>query len=202
MRITFSQWLRRTAIGMLVVAGGGVPVACAQGHGGGHSGGHSGVHAGGAVHHGGTAHHSGHHYSGGGVYMGGIGFGVGLGGYPYGGMGYGGIGMSTLPYGYRYGAPYGYSLPTYRYSVPGTQVPSYRYSAPSYSATSSRITSSVNSPRVWDGVSDLKPGMVLPDGAIVVSVSPSVPVEKSSAKPDGVTPDEVISSDKTLTGPK
>jgi hypothetical protein len=47
-----------------------------------------------------------------------------------------------------------------------------------------------SSPRVWDGVSDLKPGMVLPDGAIVISVGPSVRVEKSASPSAVVTPSE------------
>jgi hypothetical protein len=47
-----------------------------------------------------------------------------------------------------------------------------------------------SSPRVWDGVSDLKPGMVLPDGAIVISVGPSVRVEKSASPSAMVIPSE------------
>ena len=200
-----SKWLRRAAIGMVstMLAGGVVPVLCAQGHGGGHSGGHTG-----GGHVGGGAHHGGHHYSGGGIGVGigygglgygglgygGIGYGgIGYGGMGYGGMGYSGFGMSTLPYGYRYGAPYGYSMPSYRYSAPGYGAP--RYSSPSYSSRgytapsySSGVVVQAQSSKVWDGVSDLKPGMVLPDGAIVVSVGPSVPVESSKAQVTGVLP--------------
>ena len=107
-------------------------------------------------------------------HAGGIGFGIG-----YGGLG--GFRMSSFPYGgYPYGSSLGYSSGAYRYPAP-----SY-YSAPSYStpiysqpAYSNQVISSRPS-NVWDGVSDLKPGMVLADGAIVVSVGPSVPANKSS----------------------
>lgn len=154
------------------------------GYSGGH-GGHSGAHVGG-THSGGT-HHGSHHYSGGGVTMGGIGFGIGFGGMGFGGLGYSGLGYSSSRYGvrgypyssgFRYGAPYVNLVPSYRYAVPSR---SYRYASP---PVTSRVVPST-APRVWDGVSDLKPGMVLPDGAMVISVGPSVPVEKASSASQG-----------------
>lgn len=168
----------------------GAPIF-AQGHGGhgGHGGHSGGGHSGGGYSgggHMGSSHHSTHHHSGVGIGYGGFGYGgFGYGGIGYGGFGYSGFGMSSGPYGYGYGfgSPYGYPygsirIPAYSYSAPRY------YSRPGYYAPSSpSVVVSRPAPNVWDGVSDLRPGMVLPDGAVVVSVGPSVPVDKSATKP-------------------
>lgn len=170
------------------------------GHGGGHSGGHGGGHAG-AVHSGGGSHYSGHSNFGGygnyGGYGGGYGrsgISIGIGSYPGFGVnsGFGGYGSS---YGYG-GSRLGYSNQGYSglgYSNNYSAQPSVYYS-PSYSSgyvspqyvapyvvSRPRVNVQQSNPNVYSGpmsadgqpTGDLRPGMVLPDGAIVVSVGSS-----------------------------
>ena len=142
--------------------------------GGGHMGGHTG-----GMHHGGMSggvHHGGsHHYGGYGGYGGLGGFGYGLGGLGYSGFGgYGGLGYSSYGLGYGYGSGYG----TGYYSSYGSYAPQYYsarpvasvYVAPTYSYAQPQMRAQVVNPATPG--SDLRPGMVLPDGAIVTSVGP------------------------------
>lgn len=160
--------------------------------GGGFSGG--GMHHGGGGMTGGGMHHGGHHHSyGGGGYYGGnnfyglsIGFGnSGYGGYPYGSSGYYGGGYYGRPYSTSIGS---YSVRSYNvvpvpvpvpvYTTPVQSSPPVYRSTPSYSVGApiqrgSLVTSSINpavSGNPLEG--ELKPGMVLPDGAVVISVEP------------------------------
>jgi hypothetical protein len=178
--------------------GGGHSGGHMGGHsGGGHVGhsGHSGMHSGGVSHHSGHSGHSGHYgvYSGYGGY-GGYG-GLGIGGIGYSGFGYGfgspiGYGSSRLGYS-NYGySNYGYNgysaaRPVYSTYVTPTYVnPTYvtpNYSTPyvvSRPAVVASPTMQETSSNVYTGgvaadgspTGDLRPGMVLPDGSIVVSV--------------------------------
>lgn len=160
------------------------------GHGGSHSMGHAG-------HYGGS--HAGHsHYYGSGLGYGGLGYsGLGYGGLGYSGISigfgsYSGLGgyYGSPYYGSSYRYPYsslgysgygvGYSSYYPRPSVVYVPSPSYgsTYSygyAPSYSAGTTSVAPSSN---VYRGgvnergepTGDLRPGMVLPDGARVISV--------------------------------
>ncbi len=170
--------------------------------GGGHVGGgsmgsshHMGS-VGGVHHNGGSTHHYGGYggYSGMGIYgLGGYGLGgYGLGGY---GLGYSGFGNYGSPYGSGYGSGVGYSnyysarpstyyAPTYspNYVMPHYPVlrPS-QYTVMPSSTVASRMVSPQTSSNVYSGpvsaegqpTGDLRPGMVLPDGAIVVSIGSS-----------------------------
>lgn len=191
----FTLRVMRVSAGALIfcVSLAATPMLFAQHHGG-HSGHMGSGHVGGA-------HHSTHHHSGGlgysGFGYGGIGYGgIGYGGIGYGGIGptgfgFGGFGANPFPYGYGYGysspyvAGYRYGSP-YGYSSPSLRVQTYRNVVPSsmYPRASSVVVSRRNS-NVWDGVSDLKPGMVLSDGAIVVSVGPTRPAGQSSSDSSG-----------------
>ncbi len=160
-----------------------------SGHaGGGHAGGGQVGHmGGGSVHHGGS-HHGGY----GGGYGGGIGIGIGsygLGGLGYSGFGgYGGLGYSSLSLGYgNYGGYSPYSSYGSSYSGYGSYAPQFYsarpaasiYIAPAYSYAqpqtyrvqgySTQMPAQVQPSAAG---SDLRPGMVLPDGAIVTSVGP------------------------------
>ncbi len=157
-------------------------------------------HAGGSMtggsHHGGST--SGSHHHGGGSYYGGFG-GVGIGGfgYPY-GVGYSSFGLSSPYYGrsysnsglgysnYGYSARPSYSAPVYNYYT--TPSPTYYYqptpynnsgySNSGYSASYSNVPAASASVTLNpDGTpaGELRPGMVLPDGAIVISVGTSTP---------------------------
>jgi hypothetical protein len=145
------------------------------------------------------SHHSGHssHYGGYGGYggsFGGIGIGgySGLGysnfggysgfGYPYGysssRLGYSGLGYSTL--GYSNTGYAGLSYSNYSSARPSVYYsPSYSqaYGSPSTVVVPSvqRNSNVYSGPVAADGspTGDLRPGMVLPDGAVVVSVGPA-----------------------------
>ena len=150
---------------------------------------------GGIHHNGGSTHHYGGYggYSGIGIY--GLG-GYGLGGY---GLGYSGFGNYGSPYGYGYGSGYGsgigysnyysarpstYYPPTYS---PNYVIPQYpvlrpgQYTVMPSSTVASRMVSPQTTSNVYSGpvsaegqpTGELRPGMVLPDGAIVVSVGSS-----------------------------
>jgi hypothetical protein len=158
--------------------------------GGGHMGGShmGGSHMGGMG--GGSMHHGGSHYGGYGGGFGGIGIGIGsygLGGFGYSGFGgYGGLGYSSLSLGYGGYGNYGYSgyspyssygsyAPQYYSARPVTSVyiaPTYSYAQPqaySVQGYSTQMPAQVNPSAPG---SDLRPGMVLPDGAVVTSVGP------------------------------
>ena len=153
--------------------------AFAQHGGGGHvGGGHMGAgHVGGMG--GGSMHHGGSHYGGYGGGLGGIGIGYGgygLGGYSgfggYGGYGgYGNYGNS----GYSSYSGYGSYAPQYYSARPTANVyiaPTYGYAQPqvyNIQGYSTQMPTQVNPSAPG---SDLRPGMVLPDGAIVTSVGP------------------------------
>ena len=133
----------------------------------------------------GGSHSGGSHHSGG-FYYGGIGgFGLGGFGYPYGGLGYSNYGLGYSNYGrgysnyglgysnYGYYAQPSYSTPVYNYysnSQASSYQDPYQYSSgySSVPTASQRVT--LNADGTPSG--DLRPGMVLPDGAIVVSVGP------------------------------
>ncbi len=174
-------------------------VVSAQHHGGG-GGGHMGrgaSHMGGGGHMGGT--HLGGGYSGHGVSsFGHSNFGYSGFGYPsyslygsygytrpnvglsigrlgYGGYGYGGLGLYSNSYGYPYSNGYygGYSnnyWPTYYHQVPASQSPVYQSGYGTYNQ-SVPVGGGVSGQAVTS-TSDLRPGMVLPDGATVISVGP------------------------------
>ena len=193
-RIFGNSWLRHAsticfASGM---ASASLPPVFGQGHGGGHSGGHAGGHTGsqtGGMHAGGGSHYSGHSHHGG--YGGGYGLGgisIGIGGFS-GFGGYSGFGVNSgfggygSPYGYGgYGSSYGYGGSRLGYSNYYSARPSVYYSPNVVSRSSMVVVPSVNVPRsnsnVYTGpmsadgqpTGELRPGMVLPDGAIVVSV--------------------------------
>lgn len=162
--------------------------------GGGHTGGgHVGGMGGGSMHHGGS-HHGG--YGGGyGSNFGGIGIGFGsygLGGLGYSGFGgYGGLGYSSLALGYggygNYGgyspysgygssySGYGSYAPRYYSARPIASVyiaPAYSYSQPQTYRVQGYSTQMQAHVQPSAPGSDLRPGMVLPDGAIVTSVGP------------------------------
>ena len=167
--------------------------------GGAMSGGahHAGGSMSGGTHHSGS--YSGSHHHGGSSYYGGFG-GIGIGGFssPYGlgysnyGLGYSNYGLGNSNYGrsysnyglgysnYGYSAQPYYSAPVYNYSTSRAsayQQPT-QYSNSGYSTGYSTVASPT--PRVTlnpDGTpsGELRPGMVLPDGAIVVSVGASTP---------------------------
>ena len=151
---------------------------------------------GGVYHNGSSTHHYGGYggYSGVGIY--GLG-GYGLGGY---GPGYSGLGNYSSPYGYGYGSGYGsgigysnynsarqstYYAPAYSSNYVMPQYPVLRpsqYTVMPSSTVASWMVSPQTSSNVYSGAvsaegqptGDLRPGMVLPDGAIVVSVDSSV----------------------------
>jgi len=109
-------------------------------------------------------------------------------------MGYGGLGYNGLGYSSRYGS----LNPTYRYATPYSNYGysnysspySYYQATPGYSANAATVYNnnvysnavpqasqspnySVQSPpQPVTSTSDLRPGMVLPDGAVVISVGP------------------------------
>ncbi len=145
-----------------------------------HHGGHSGSgHMGGSHHSGmgGGGHHH-HHHSSFGGYGGfgnsGLSIGLGYGGLGYGG--YGGLGYSGYGSSYGLGRSYyssrpaisSYASPSYSYPVPQLSYSS-RATAPSVTYSQGSTYSSQSNP---EPSSDLRPGMVLPDGSIVVSVEP------------------------------
>jgi len=168
--------------------------------GGGHMGGghtgrmhHGGM--GGGVYHGGSHHYGGYggyggfgSYGLGGLGYGGLGYsGLGYGGLGYSGLGYsgyggyGGLGYSRLALGYGSGYGTGYSA----YSGYGSYAPQFYsrpaanvYVAPAYSYAQPQTYRvqgySTQMPQVNPSApgSDLRPGMVLPDGAVVTSVGP------------------------------
>jgi len=167
------------------------------GHGGGGGGHHGG---GGGGHHGGGGHGGGGHHHGGssfgiGFYGGYGGFGYGGWGYPgygyssfgYPGYGYPGVGIryGGLGYpGYRYPGYRGYygSRPVYVYpsaprygstrrTVGRVYVASPRrvYSAPARAPRTAATFGGVVNER-GEPTGELRPGMVLPDGSVVVSV--------------------------------
>ena len=147
--------------------------AFAQHGGGGHMGaGHVGGMGGGSMHHGGS-HYGGSHYGGYGGGLGGIG--IGYGGYGLGGYsglgGYGNYGNS----GYSSYSGYGSYAPQYYSARPTANVyiaPTYGYAQPqvyNIQGYSTQMPTQVNPSAPG---SDLRPGMVLPDGAIVTSVGP------------------------------
>ncbi|MEI8214004.1 MAG: hypothetical protein WCI02_17770, partial [Planctomycetota bacterium] len=96
-----------------------------------------------------------------------------------------GIGMGSYYGGYPYSSSYGYNRPSYGSS----------YGYNTYNSYPSRMVlvpsqprAMVSSPRVVDPntyTGELKPGMVLPDGSVIVSVGPSQPASDSTqaAKP-------------------
>ena len=141
--------------------------AFAQHGGGGHMGaGHVGGMGGGSMHHGGS-HYGGSHYGGYGGGLGGIG--IGYGGYGLGGYGnYGNSGYSSY-------SGYGSYAPQYYSARPTANVyiaPTYGYAQPqvyNIQGYSTQMPTQVNPSAPG---SDLRPGMVLPDGAIVTSVGP------------------------------
>ncbi len=138
----------------------------AFGHG--HSDGHSGVHTGSSMHHTHASHHSSYGHHTGGYGIGGIGIGF---------SGYSGFGGYS---GRGYGYPYGYSSSRLGYSNLGYSGMGYS----NYSAYSAARPSNCYSPaivqrsNVYTGpmsangqpTGDLRPGMVLPDDAVVISV--------------------------------
>ncbi|WP_442510969.1 hypothetical protein SH528x_002620 [Novipirellula sp. SH528] len=165
-------------------------------HGGGHYGGghygHSGHnHFGGGYGYGGGGFYGGNLYSG-------SGFSISIGGgYPYGhsGFGYGSLGYGGLSDSYRYPAT-GYS-PIYRGSTYyGSAYPGFSYdTAPAYGGSTYPYGTAIEPQygvpgyssefqhqpvaeppysvgRVDPSSSDLRPGMVLPDGSTVVSIGP------------------------------
>ena len=141
--------------------------AFAQHGGGGQMGaGHVGGMGGGSMHHGGS-HYGGSHYGGYGGGLGGIG--IGYGGYGLGGYGnYGNSGYSSY-------SGYGSYAPQYYSARPTANVyiaPTYGYAQPqvyNIQGYSTQMPTQVNPSAPG---SDLRPGMVLPDGAIVTSVGP------------------------------
>ena len=150
--------------------------AFAQHGGGGHMGaGHVGGMGGGSMHHGGS-HYGGSHYGGYGGGLGGIG--IGYGGYGLGGYsgfgGYGGYGNYGNS-GYSSYSGYGSYAPQYYSARPTANVyiaPTYGYAQPqvyNIQGYSTQMPTQVNPSAPG---SDLRPGMVLPDGAIVTSVGP------------------------------
>jgi hypothetical protein len=168
--------------------GGGAGMGGGHHHGGGYSGGHyhGGGYSGGHYHGGyGGGYYGGGYYGG----LGGIGLSYGLG---YGGLGYGlgTYGYSSYPLGYgSYGLGYGssyYRSPLYgsMYTSPlnygyGTTVyASPRVYAPARTYSAARVVNQAPASNVYQGgvddkgqpVGELRPGMVLPDGAVVVSV--------------------------------
>lgn len=146
-------------------------------HGGGHGGG-GGGHMGGS-HMGGGGYSGGHHYGG----YGGGGYrsfgGYGLGGYGLGGYGFGGYGLGGYGgyggYGNRYYSGYGYNSPLYyNRSYSSGYAPNY-YSNGSNTAVYTTPTPTTN--RYQGGFNErgeatgeVRPGMIMPDGAIVTSV--------------------------------
>lgn len=185
---------------LLAVLGLGSNALAAGHGGGGHGGGGGGHHGGGGGGHhgggGGGGHH--HHYHGGGSSFG-IGIGVGYGGFGYPGFGYSSFGYPGFGspfYGYGGYPGYGYSgyrgyyarRPVYVYPpaprytsprrtvgrvyvtpAPGAYVASGGYvAAPVRQAQPSAYRAEVNAQ--GEPVGELRPGMVLPDGAVVVSV--------------------------------
>jgi len=184
------------------------------GHGGGHArGGHQmrSAHPGGGYrshsaqpsrgHTGRSGHHS-HSRHSSGVYLrfgSPLGYGgTGYGGWGYGGFGYGGLGYSSAQ---RYGYPsyrYGNSYNTYRpYTATPRYPPQYIYVQPSVALEVPAQAAYAKpqaqpSTKVVDPSAQLRPGMVLPDGAIVVSVDPIS--EVSSPDPSPGESDAVNSS--------
>ncbi len=166
-------------------------IGVAQHHGGGmhHSGGGM-HHSGGGMHHsggsigGGTHHHGGYYggnsyYRGGSYGYGGIGIGIGLGSLGYGSSYYGNS-YNSYPRSYGnsyYGNSYGnsYGNPYYGNSSYGTySSPQYYRSSPVYSTQINTAPAAVVSQPVMGNPlnGELRPGMVLPDGAVVISVDP------------------------------
>lgn len=176
--------------------GGGGHGGGGYGGGGYGGGGHGGHHmSGGYTGHGRGGQHG--HRSSRGVYIG-FGSSFGLGGYGYSGFGYSGYGGRGYGYGYSpigyggygwyggfggygggsYSAPYRsfyatpgytsyYAVPRYIYVQPSTA--NYRSvpGTPANAGPQAQSTTTVTNPS-----GELRPGMVLPDGAVVVSVDP------------------------------
>ncbi len=175
--------------------GGGHSSRGYSGHGhGGHHGGFSSSFYGGNYGRG----HSGFSISIGGGYpfgFGGFGFG-GLGGYGYGGYGYPYSSYSSLyrgysPYYSSSGLGY-YRTPSYRYVPADPYQSGYRYGTapaasygvPGYSSEYAHQPSNDpnSSAENWESSSDLRPGMILPDGSTVISIGPvgaAVPEQSS-----------------------
>ena len=176
--------------------------------GGGHHGGH------GSYGYVGHRSHIGHHYGGSyygrGFSRGGLSISIG-GGYPYryGGLGYRGIGYRGIGYGglgYGYGAiGYPYSgFSAYRATVPYYPTvrslpygyaarPAYRVAPATGYVYPDRRRYSSAKPAVPS--SDLRPGMVLPDGSRVLSVQPLDSAEPFDSAEPTEPPTEIEEAD-------
>ncbi len=126
-------------------------------------------------------------YSGLGYSRGGLG--ISIGGYPgfYGGYGYGGYGSLYPRYPYYGNSGSIYSTqPYYQYGY--NQVPATTYVQPGSSQLYSPIAPSdqrYSAAKPVSPTSDLRPGMVLPDGSTVISVGP---LDSSAVRDEATDP--------------